>query len=70
MPGTTVAQLSCDISICAERRHASRPRRNEMQTISGASWRSWAVEFATAKAAAGSIPVHSPTKNVEAEGFV
>ena len=41
-----------------------------MQTISGASWSSWAVEVAAAEAAAGSMPVHSPTKYVEAEDFV
>ena len=69
MPGTIVAQLSRDFSICSDRRPASRPRRSETRTISGARLSSWLVVFETAMAAAGSIPVHNPTKYVVDEGF-
>lgn len=65
-----IAQLLYDFSICAERRLASRPRRSEIQTISGASSSSCVVELENAKAAAGSIPVHSPTKYVVEKDFV
>ena len=70
MLGTTVAQLSLDSSIWAERRRAAIPKRKAIRTISGASLSSWLVDLVTATAAAGSIPVHSPTKYVLDEDLV
>ena len=64
MLGTIAAQLSLDLSIWRARRRTSIPKRKATRTISGASLRSWLVDVVTASAAAGSIPVHSPTKYV------